>query len=246
MIRWVYLLFVDESGKPDERVFGVGGVAVRADEWHVLRERWQAALNAYAWPADREVKWHATRTGEVPPALADAVFDALAQAPITCFAVLIRPLAARQRRPDLFATDNDVYANALMYLAERYQRFLARHDAYGVIVLDSRREELDQRLRRFFEQLQRNGTPYVSLERIVDALLLGPSHHSLGLQAADLVIASTLAAQRSLGDASRWHKQLLPRFARHPDTGELEGVGLVTYPRKARGEEPPPAKLFTI
>jgi hypothetical protein len=242
----VYLLFVDESGKPDERTFAVGGVAVRADEWHVLRERWRSALLAHAWPSDKELKWHGTRTGEVPPALADAVFEALAASPITCFTVVLRPLAARQRRPDLFATADDVYANALMYLAERYQRFLARQDAYGVIVLDSRREDLDGRLRRFFEGLQRNGTPYVALERIVDALLLGPSQHSIGLQTADLVVASALAAQRSLGDASRWHKQLLPRFARHPDTGELDGVGLVTYPRKARGEEPPSAKLFTV
>jgi hypothetical protein len=76
-------------------------------------------------------------------------------------------------------------------------------------------------------------------------LLLGPSHHSIGLQTADLVVASAMAAQRTLGDASRWHKQLLPRFARHPDTGALDGVGLVVYPRKALGEEPPPAKLFT-
>src|ERR1700723_2667761 len=126
----MYLLFVDESGKPDERTFAVGGVAVRADEWHMLCAHWLSALQAHSWPADKEVEWHGTRTGEVPPALADAVFDALVAAPITCFTVVLRPLAARQRRPDLFATDDDVYANGLMYLAERYQRFLARQDAY--------------------------------------------------------------------------------------------------------------------
>jgi len=79
-------------------------------------------------------------------------------------------------------------------------------------------------------------TPYVSLGRIVDSLLLGPSHHSIGLQAADLIVGCTLASQRAPGDASRWHKQLLPRFARHPDTGLVEGVGLVTYPRRQRGK----------
>jgi len=39
MRRAMYLLFVDESGKPDERAFAVGGVAVRADEWGLLRDR---------------------------------------------------------------------------------------------------------------------------------------------------------------------------------------------------------------
>jgi hypothetical protein len=241
----VHLLFVDESGKPDERTFAVGGIVVRADEWPLLRERWLAALAAHGWPAEKELKWHGTRTGEVPPALADDVFAAIAASPVTCIVIVLKPLAAKQRRPDLFGSPEDVYTQALMWLAERYQRFLAREDAYGVMVLDSRQPDLDNRLRRFFERLQREGTPYVRLERIVDSLLLGPSHHSIGLQVADLVVASTLAAQRAMGDASRWHKQLQPRFNRHPDTGELDGVGLVVYPRKARGDEPPPAKLFT-
>lgn len=241
----MYLLFVDESGKPDERTFAVGGVAVRADEWGLLRDRWLAALDAHVWPHEKEIKWHSIRTGIIPPALADELYAALSDSPITCFVVILKPLAAKQRRPDLFATPEDTYAQALMWLAERYQRFLAHHDTYGAIVIDSRQDDMDQRLRKFFERLQRDGTPYLKLERIVDALLLGPSHHSIGLQTADLIVGSTLAAQRSLGDASRWHKQLRSRFARHPDTGALDGVGLVTYPRQASMEDPPPAKLFT-
>ena len=130
------------------------------------------------------------------------------------FVVIVKPLGAKRRRPDRFGTREDVYTQSLMWLAERYQRFLSRSDAHGAVVVDSRRPEMDERLRRFFERLQRDGTPYVRLERIIDALLLGPSSHSIGLQTADLVVASALAAQRAPGDASRWHKQLLPRFAR--------------------------------
>jgi len=94
-----------------------------------------------------------------------------------------------------------------MWLAERYQRFLARNDAYGTVVLDSRMEDQDARLRRFFERLQRDGTPYVSLGRIVDSLLLGPSHHSIGLQAADLIVdarwpRSARPAMRHAGTSS--------------------------------------------
>jgi len=142
MRQAMYLLFVDESGKPDERAFAVGGVAVRADEWGLLRDSWLAALETHAWPPDKELKWHGTRTGEVPPALADDVFAAIADSPITCFAVILKPLAAKQRRPDLFGSPEDVYAQGLMWLAERYQRFLSRQDAYGAIVLDSRAPEL--------------------------------------------------------------------------------------------------------
>jgi hypothetical protein len=243
----VYLLFLDESGRPSDKLFAVGGLAVRADQWDELRAHWEAALQAHGWPHDREAKWHGIRTGVVPPALADALFDGIRRSPITCFVTVLRPLAGRRRDEAFFATDEDTYATALTFLAERYQRWLAELGSHGVIVVDSRREDADERVRRFFERLHRDGTPYVRLERIVDALFLGPSHHSVGLQAADLVVASTLAAQRGeLGDASRWHKQLLPRFARHPATGEVDGVGLKRYPPALQGEDEPPTKLFTV
>ena len=61
---------------------------------------------------------------------------------------------------------------------------------------------------------------------------------------ADLVVASTLAGRQQMGDASRWHKQLLPRFATHPATGKVSGVGLKEFPEKPQGEELPPEKLF--
>ena len=138
---------------------------------------------------------HPNRSGATP--LADAIYSAIAASPITCFVVIVKPLGDKRRRPDLFGTREDVYTQSLMWLAERYERFLSRNDAHGAVVVDSRRPEMDERLRRFFERLQHDGTPYLRLERIVDALLLGPSSHSIGLQTADLVVASALAAQRA-------------------------------------------------
>lgn len=58
----------------------------------------------------------------------------------------------------------------------------------------------------------------------------GPSHHSIGLQCAGLIVAATAAAERGGGDARRYLAKLLPRFAHHPATGELEGVGLKRFP----------------
>ncbi len=242
----MYLLFLDESGAESEPMFALGGVAVRASDWEALRRMWDGVLREHAWPFDKKVKWHGTRSGEVPPSLADALLAALAGTPITCFVTVLRPLAGKETHPGLFETSEDTYATALTFVAERFQRFLAREDSYGVIILDSRRREVDDRMRRFFDRLQREGTPFADLERIVDSLLLGPSHYSLGLQVADLIVGMTLAAQRGPGDATRWFKQLSPRFARHPDTSEIEGVGLKVFPSKASTRDPPPGKLFDL
>lgn len=116
MATAVHILFLDESGKPSDKTFAVGGVAVAADCWAELRARWEA-----------------------------------------------------------------------------------------------------------------EGTPYQRLDRIVDALFLGPSHYSVGLQAADLVVASTLAANGGqLADASRWHKQAAGAIRAAP--GHRQGRG-----RRAEG-----------
>jgi len=231
----VHLLFLDESGKiEDGRLFALGGIAIRERDWPELRERWQGALRASGWPLDREVKWHGIRTGEVPPALADAVYAMLATAPFTAYVTLFDLRAGPEVFPPathtFFRSPEETYSTALMFLAERFHHLLAAQDDLGLIVVDSRFREEDSRLRRTFADLTEEGTPYMRLERIVEGLVLGPSHHSIGLQCADLIVAATAAAERGAGQARGYLKQLLPRFAHHPATGELEGVGLKRFP----------------
>lgn len=242
----MHLLFVDESGTPSDKVFAIGGIAVAGERWHELRARWSAALREQGWPEEREIKWHGVRTGEVPPALADGLFAALVAAPITCFTVLLRPPAGRRVEPALVESDEATYSTGLKFLLERYQRWLAHHESSGVVIVDSRLEDQDRRLRRFYRDLERDGTEYMRLERLVDGLMLGPSHHSIGLQAADLVVASARSARSGPGDASRWQRQLEPRYARHPVTGETAGVGRVEWPRDPGRPVERLGKLFTV
>ena len=185
----MHLLFLDESGQlAEKKFFALGGIALRDSDWPFLRELWQSTLAEHGWPADREVKWHGIRTGEVPPALADAVVAALARAPVTCYVTLLEIELGLSEAPEFFATDEDTYATGLMFLAERFQHLLAAEDDLGMIVVDSRFREDDARLRRFFADLTQDGTPYSKLDRIVEGLFLGPSHYSIGLQCADLVV----------------------------------------------------------
>lgn len=226
------LLFLDESGKLGEGgLFALGGIALRDRDWPELRELWQGTLAAHGWPLDREVKWHGIRTGEVPPALADAVVDALAQAPVVAYVTLL-DLEAGAELPEFFGSPERTYGTALMFLSERFHHLLSAEDELGVIVGDSRHREDDAGLRRYFGALTESGTPYVQLDRIVEGLFLGPSHLSIGLQCADLVVSITAAAERRNGQARGYLRKLLPRFAVHPATGELEGVGLKRFPEQ--------------
>jgi Protein of unknown function (DUF3800) len=234
----MHLLFLDESGQLSERrFFALGGVALRDRDWHQLRALWQATLAAHAWPVEREVKWHGIRTGEVPPTLADAIVQAIAGSPLRCYVTLLDIALGQTAEPDFFGTDEDTYATGLMFLAERFQLLLQETDDVGLIVVDSRFREDDARLRRFFSDLTKDGSPYSRLDRIVEGLFLGPSHYSIGLQCADLVCAITAAAERGNGQARGYLKTLLPRFATHPATGALDGVGIKRFPEQVPREQ---------
>jgi hypothetical protein len=233
----VHLLFLDESGRIDEDgLFALGGIAVRDTDWRDLRRVWQGTLSASGWPLDREIKWHGIRKGEVPPALADAIFTALAIAPFTAYVTLLDLELGRDREPNFFHSPEEVYATGLMFLAERFHHQLDSEDDLGVIVIDSRFREDDQRLRRFFSDLTKDGTPFMQLPRIIEGLFLGPSNYSIGLQCADLIVAMTANAERGPGQGRGYLKKLLPRFATHPATGEIDGVGLKRFPEQVPRE----------
>jgi hypothetical protein len=135
-----------------------------------------------------------------------------------------------------------------MLLAERFHHLLAGEDDLGLIVVDSRFREEDSRLRRFFADLTESGTPFMKLDRIVEGLFLGPSHHSIGLQCADLVAAITTSAERGGGQARGYLKTLLPRFATHPATGALTGLGSSASPTPCRrnGKRPSSSSFVPV
>jgi hypothetical protein len=232
----VFILFLDESGTPVSEDFVLGGVAIAAERWHELRARWAEVAKIRGRSREAEVKWSRVRTAG---GLAARLADLLVESDATVFVALLRPQEGRHVAPELFKSGEDTYATALMFVAERFQRFLIDRDDYGVIVLDPRSGRQDDRLRRFFRRLADRGTPFVTLDRIVDPIMLSPSHHTLGIQAADLVVGPlfTLAREASpeitparVSLARDFHERLSPCFARHPATGEIEGVGIKRFP----------------
>ncbi len=118
------LLFLDESGRSgQDGLFALGGLTVREEEWRALRACWLAPLEEHGWDPTNEVKWHGIRTGQVPPALADAVIDALARAPFTAYVTLL-DLERGADLADFFGTPEQTYGTALMFVSERFHHLL--------------------------------------------------------------------------------------------------------------------------
>jgi hypothetical protein len=150
---------------------------------------------------------------------------------VTAYVTLL-DLERGREFPEFFETPARTYGTGLTFVTERFHKLLESEAELGVIVGDSRHREEDASLRRYFGALTESGTPYVRLDRIVEGLFLGPSHLSIGLQCADLVVSITAAAERGNRQARGYLRTLLPRFAVHPATGEVEGVGLKRFPEQ--------------
>ena len=230
----VHLLFLDESGQLSERrFFALGGVALRDADWQRLRDLWQETLAAHGWPGEGDqVARDPHRRGA-----ARARRRGRDHARPLAASLLREPLdieLGATAAPEFFATDEDTYATGADVPGRALPAPAQAADDVGMIVVDSRFREDDARLRRFFADLTKDGSPYSRLDRIVEGLFLGPSHYSIGLQCADLVCAITAAAERGNGQARGYLKTLLPRFATHPATGELDGVGIKRFPEQVR------------
>ena len=86
----MHLLFLDESGQLAERkFFALGGIALRDSDWPFCATSGSRRLPRTAGRRTARSSGTAIRTGEVPPALADAVVAALARAPVTCYVTLL-------------------------------------------------------------------------------------------------------------------------------------------------------------
>lgn len=236
----MYLLFLDESGTPEPgEIFALGGVVIRADDWPVIKDRFRNCLTESGWPEDKEFKWSEINLSTSASDAAYPVYDLLAELPIKCLTTILYTNDSDPGFHEKFFRDEEtVYGTALTFVAERFQMFLEMEDSYGVVVLDSRRYEEDNLLRRYFDRIHEDGTEFLKLNRIVDGLLLGPSHFSLGIQLADLVVGPTRANQiGSRGVASHCFRTLKPNFMTHPEKGEIEGSGLKVFPDRKRMNE---------
>ena len=126
-----------------------------------------------------------------------------------------------------------------MFLAERFHKLLEAEDDLGLIVVDSRFREEDARLRRFFADLTKDGTPFMQLPRIIEGLFLGPSHYSIGLQCADLVVAMTANAERGPGIGPRLHEEADAALCRAPGDGRVRRRRHQALPREGQARAGP-------
>lgn len=239
----MYLLFADESGTPapkdklqSDALFVLGAIIIPEEIWQGINVE-LAKLKA-RYGVMGELKWryfHKNRgplshlTLEQQDELRAQMYALIrSRRSITTLAVVVAQESAYQKSG--IRTVNDLYSRAYKVLSERFQYFLqdlqrsTGRQSLGMLVLDNRGPSDDKLLQDFHSRLLSNDDPHSSIySNFVEGLFIAPSHHSVGIQLADMV-GGAIYRKEAHGD-SRFYDQMSMTLRRSPK-GRIEGFGI--------------------
>lgn len=132
-------------------------------------------------------------------------------------------------------SNDDLYWFTYKPLTEGFQYYLqdisrlVGSKINGIIICDHRERTQDDNIRKLHAKLleTKNGDNSSKYENLIEGLFLTPSHLSIGIQLADMVVGSIFRKFEHNDD--RWFKLLESCWERSA-SDNLDGYGLVKFP----------------
>jgi len=231
----VYLLYIDESGNPDDWQaqdnFVLAGVAVHEGQVRGFGDQLDAIQRRFFADIQVPIEFHAAhiRGGKdrfrgmqaaERESLLAAVYDVIGEA---FFPNLI--LFATATHVSRVVSGPQALRDTLEDLCQRFNTFLVRqfeagHIDKGLLILD--RSGREGHIREAMASFRVSGTRYGHLGNIIDVPYFGDSRDTRMLQLADFT-AYALGRYFNRGDA-QYLDRVLPRFDRRSQRGERVGL----------------------
>jgi hypothetical protein len=132
-------------------------------------------------------------------------------------------------------TKADIYHFTYKQTLERFEYFLqdmtkltgTHHN--GMVIADHRGKDEDRVFREYHATMTERLSRYTSeFKHLIERVLLTESHHSVGIQLADLCAGAISRAFNA--NEPRWIELLRPSIRAHPKKG-IDGYGLVHWPK---------------
>lgn len=207
------ILFLDESGTAPARnavernpYFVLGGLIVPEAQWKSLQKDLRRLKAEYH--VDGEVKWryfipHPLSHKVTPLSHLDIpqldelrmrLFNVIASyKSFRVLATVVDTKSYYEKHPDRDA--EDMYHDAFEAVCARFQYYLQDMQRattgspfYGMVVIDERNNQQNKQLDNFhFDLLNNHDSRRADYNNLVEGLFIAASHHSVGVQFADLV-----------------------------------------------------------
>lgn len=247
----MYLCFVDESGTPPQpgqanpaRYWVLAAVIIHEAQWRNISGELTQLRNKYRIVG--EIKWRYFGPHNTDPnnsvahlnqgerdAFRSAMYRILTKRNSIKIIYSVCSVAAAYRKPWI-TTQDDLYFETYKPVSERFQYFLQDISReigatqLGIVVADHQGRKQDDTLRDEHHRLVREADAHSSnYENCVETIFLTPSHHSVGIQFADMV-AGAIGRKFISGD-DRFYNEFSASLRRSA-VGRLEGFGEVKVP----------------
>ncbi len=248
----MHLFFIDDSGDPSGSTthFVLGGTVIPGDQWHRLNDSFSSACEKFK--VQGEIKWRLfgkkPKPGDRENPLSHLSFEEKDELRKLLLESLVKfnsakIIASVAHLPTIYSkypqtTPEHIYSMAYKVLIERFQFYLqdlsrASGTTFnGILVCDHRNPGQDKLLRNFHQDLVKpNKHTTLRYSNLIETLFLAPSHQSIGLQFSDLVVGAILRFFESKD--GRWYDLISKNIRRHPNSGKIDGYGLVRLPKEA-------------
>ena len=246
------ILFLDESGTApskaktkDHPFFVLGGLVVPESDWKSLQVKLQKLKGEYQITG--EVKWRYffphPHSGKTTP-LSHLDISQINELRLKLFAIVasydsFKVLATVVDTTAYYCEHSDkdaedMYHDAFEIVCERFQYYLqdiqrsAGEPIYGMVVIDERNNPQNKELDEFhYELLNNSDAKRADFNNLVEGLFIAASHHSVGVQFADLVAG---AIYRKVCKNDSVFYDLVSKNIRCKPSGDVNGYGIMSLP----------------
>ncbi len=249
----MHLCFVDESGHPPKQqkigqrpFFVIAGVIMHEDQWPSVASEMNALRAKPEYRVSGEIKWRyfGPENTDRDNSVAHLDADARAKFRKELFSIITKRKSIRivscvcdcrlafQRK--FIVGPEHIYRYTYKSVSERFQYYLqdtsrmVGSKQHGIIVADHRGTDQDKALRKHHHDLVDDEALFVSdYKNYIETVFLTPSHHSVGIQLADMVAG---AIGRAFNTPEKEYADLLHGSFRSRPDGSIDGYGLVKFP----------------
>jgi uncharacterized protein DUF3800 len=250
----MHFFFIDESGTPPQPTsrksnpyFIIAGVVMHETQWHGVASEIKSLCAKPRYNVTGEIKWryfggHNSDSKNTVGHLDQPTRDDFRR---EFFGIIkkrksIKIIACCACVEAAYETDYVAHAESLYHytykpVSERFQYHLqdlsrsVGEKQLGIVVADNRGRKQDETFRlKHLDMVERSNLFISNYENFVESLFLAPSHHSVGVQVADMV-AGAIGRHFNQND-STFFNEILPSF-RSNSAGNINGFGLVKFPK---------------
>lgn len=249
----MYLCFIDESGAPPKRgastprpYFVLAGVIIHEAQWHEIARELSLLRKTSAFKVFGEIKWRffGTQNTDTRNSVAHLSIESRDEFRRRMFAILTKRKSVKiiacvtkienAYKKSYIKDEEDLYFHTYKPLTERFQYFLqdisrdVGVQQLGIIVADHRGKKQDESLRSSHQRIVEDKSSFTSkYSCYIETLFLTPSHLSVGIQFADMVVG---AIGRGFNTGDWTYFQEFRQSIRTSPTGKIDGHGIAKFP----------------